>query len=775
MADVGTLPIGNDGFRELFALLFPSGAEGFVETRSIPNGPNLRPTVNFFPVAAGHLNPYRQIRGVGQHMDVYFGVAPRVRESGTKADVEVVHALWVDIDTKKSVVELLMSGLDPSAVVKTGSEGHLHAYWALSKPLDVAEAERLNKALAARLGGDPACTDASRIMRMPGTYNFKHDRPVRAELISCEGVRHEVSDLKVALAEQLESADEAKPKIKARGEANASGPVAVVLGKLDAVQATGQGWKALCPAHDDNRPSLNVTEGDDGRCLIHCFAGCEADEILRALDLEMADLFPGNPAKRVASQLVSFAEQEGLRLIQDREIPFATMTTKGRLQTWPIPSPGLERELRRVYFDRTREGLSKSILDDVIATLGARALFEGDETSVFRRIAAVGSKLVIDIGDSSGQVIEVSPEGWSLIDNPGIHFVRANDDLPWPIPERGGSIDELRALTNCASEADFKVFVGSILMCFHPTGPYPLIYIRGEQGSAKSTHSRLLASLADPRSAPLSMGRPRARDLIVTASGVRLLGFDNVSLLRREFSDALCQLATGAGHRTRQLYTDAEQSIVEARIAVHLNGVGNPIKRPDLQERTGVVNLKPIPPEERRTEEEFLEAFEAARPRIFGALLDGLSSALANRATVKLDGYPRMADFALWVEAAAPAFGWKPGEFAAALARGQGELVEDTIDGHPEIEALLRYIDEFGEFDGTAQELLALLGTKVRDEEKGRYWPTQPDQLTKRMDEFAPVLRAHGVGFRRDREGGGNRVRRLHVYRIGDAGTRGDA
>jgi hypothetical protein len=51
-------------------------------------------------------------------------------------------------------------------------------------------------------------------------------------------------------------------------------------------------WSAQCPAHKDRGPSLSVRELRDGRVLLHCFAGCHVDEVIGALGLEVADLFP---------------------------------------------------------------------------------------------------------------------------------------------------------------------------------------------------------------------------------------------------------------------------------------------------------------------------------------------------------------------------------------------------------------------------------------------------------------------------------------------------
>lgn len=70
-------------------------------------------------------------------------------------------------------------------------------------------------------------------------------------------------------------------------------PADRVLSTLAGVRRTGPGrWSAICPAHADRRPSLSIREIDDGRLLVHCFAGCDVDEVVGALGLELADLFP---------------------------------------------------------------------------------------------------------------------------------------------------------------------------------------------------------------------------------------------------------------------------------------------------------------------------------------------------------------------------------------------------------------------------------------------------------------------------------------------------
>jgi hypothetical protein len=65
-----------------------------------------------------------------------------------------------------------------------------------------------------------------------------------------------------------------------------------LLDRLDGVRQTGRGrWLARCPAHKDRTPSLSVRELDDGRVLLHDFAGCKVGHVLDALGLTLGDLF----------------------------------------------------------------------------------------------------------------------------------------------------------------------------------------------------------------------------------------------------------------------------------------------------------------------------------------------------------------------------------------------------------------------------------------------------------------------------------------------------
>ncbi len=71
-----------------------------------------------------------------------------------------------------------------------------------------------------------------------------------------------------------------------------------ILPLLDKVKKAGKGYQARCPAHDDNGPSLSLREGEDGRVLVHCHAGCTTAAVVAAIGLTMADLFPPSNTPR---------------------------------------------------------------------------------------------------------------------------------------------------------------------------------------------------------------------------------------------------------------------------------------------------------------------------------------------------------------------------------------------------------------------------------------------------------------------------------------------
>ena len=240
----------------------------------------------------------------------------------------------------------------------------------------------------------------------------------------------------------------------------------------------------------------------------------------------------------------------------------------------------------------------------------------------------------------------------------------------------------LAAFLNLRSRTDFVLVVAWLLAALRCRGPYPLLGVSGEQGSAKTVLTKILRSLVDPNVAPLRALPRENRELFIAANNGHVLAFDNLSNLPPWISDTLCRLASGGGFAVRQLYSDQDEVLFEAARPIILNGIEDVITRADLADRAIFLSLPPIMEAQRRPEDEFWRKFEIARPRILGALLDAAAQGLRALPQVRLQRLPRMADFALWAAACETAF-WPAGTFEQAYWNNRTAAIENMLDADP--------------------------------------------------------------------------------------------
>jgi hypothetical protein len=343
-----------------------------------------------------------------------------------------------------------------------------------------------------------------------------------------------------------------------------------------------------------------------------------------------------------------------------------------------------------------------------------------------------------------------------VVDAAPTKLLRSPSMRTLPAPKAGCLIEELRRFVNVKSDDDFLLVVAWLVAALRSQGPFPILVASGEAGSGKSVFSRMLRSLVDPSAAPIRAVPRDDRDLVVSASNSWVLAFDNLSSVPAWLADALCRLATGSGFATRMLHTDRDEMIFEAARPVIINGITHLTDRADLADRSVTIHLAAIPDTERRPEDELLADFEAARPYILGALLDAVSRALANIATVRLDRAPRMADFAKWITAAEPGLGCEPGAFLAAYAGNRRDVVEAAFEADAVAVAIWKMIttDRPEGFQGTATELLTAINNIVPEmTRKSRYWPENAAQLGNRIARATPLLKARGCTIERRHSG----------------------
>jgi hypothetical protein len=234
--------------------------------------------------------------------------------------------------------------------------------------------------------------------------------------------------------------------------------------------------------------------------------------------------------------------------------------------------------------------------------LAAKAMFEGPRTPVHYRVAGDATAIYIDLGDPEWKAIQITRDGWAVLERHPVRFWRTGGMAALPVPERGGGLDLLRPFVNVAGDDDWRLLVGWLLAAARPGFPYPILIEHGEQGSAKSTTTKVLRALIDPNRSPLRVAPHDIDDLMVSARVSWVVAFDNISRLPPYLSDALCRLSTGGGLSKRQLYTDSDEVLLEAMRPVILNGIEEAANRSDLLDRALIVEMPVIDETQRRSQ-----------------------------------------------------------------------------------------------------------------------------------------------------------------------------
>ena len=480
---------------------------------------------------------------------------------------------------------------------------------------------------------------------------------------------------------------------------------------------------------------------------------------------------PGEEKKKdtKTTQIIKMALGD-FELFHDKDLKaYATVQREKHQETFPLRSKAFRTCLAGRFWDQSGEGIGGQILQDALGTLEGHAIHGGPCRPVHVRLAAYNETIYLDLGNDRYEVVEITAGGWRVLKDQNVaKFRRPSGMSALPYPKAGGSIEALRQYVNLANPEDWPILVGFIVMCLNPWGPYPILSFTGEQGSAKSTGQKVIKAITDPSTAPLRSLPKETRDLAIHSMNSHVLAYDNISGIPGIMSDALCRQVTGSGFATRTLYSDDEETIIDTKTPVMINGIENVVRRHDLADRSIIINLAVIPDEKRISEADFWGDFQEEAPEILGAILDAVSGALVNHKTVKLPRVPRMADFAIWVTAAEPSLGWENGAFLKAYSINRREVTALTLDADQVGTAVKTFMERrsFEAWEGTSTELLDALDGQADDRtRKGKYWPRSANSLSGKIKRSATALRTEGIEVMINR---GNKRRTIRLEQVGE-------
>jgi|GEM_PF-744456 len=365
-----------------------------------------------------------------------------------------------------------------------------------------------------------------------------------------------------------------------------------------------------------------------------------------------------------------------------------------------------------------------------------------------RELSSVNTTgIVIDLGRPDGKAVEVTASGWRILDRSPVLFRRTPLTAQLPLPAPGGRLDQFRSLVNVSDEG-FQMLRGWLVAAMFPSIAHPILVLRGEQGTGKTTALHMLTGLVDPSTA-LALSEPGdAENWLLMAHGGWCLALDNVAGISPRFSEALCRAVTGQGAIRRRLYTDGDFAVIAFRRVLALTTINlGPIAE-DLAARLLPVNLELIDKSARLLETRLLADFEACKPQIFGAILDEVATVLRNLPHVHLAEFPRMADFA-GILAALPMPPGTPSEAMplAIYLRLIDHLFQEVVESDPVVMALSELMASRQTWQGTATELLAAISKTGTN----RGLPKSPRAMTVRLNRLESGLKSAGIAVGHDR------------------------
>jgi len=422
------------------------------------------------------------------------------------------------------------------------------------------------------------------------------------------------------------------------------------------------------------------------------------------------------------------------------------VTTTGEAYAVPVDGPNVARvlrggrrslrsELARIFYEKTKTAANAQALADALLVLEGEA--QGiDPTEVALRVgrSAYDGRLVLDLGRDDGRVVVIGAYGWEVVDASPVLFWRTNATLPLPWPDDLGSIRDLRELLN-VSDADWPLIVAWLVAALIPEMPHPVLLLRGEHGTAKSTAARLLTSLIDRCASQLRTAPRNVEDWAVAAAGSWATCLDNTSELQHWLQDAICRAVTGDGLLRRQLYTDSDVSVLAFRRVVALTSVDPGRLNGDLADRLLTIELERISEDSRSSEEDLSDQWAQHHAGALGGLLHMTVNVLEALPKVRRSGLPRMADYArvlLAVDEVMSTDGY------TTYCEQASRTAETVAEGDSVTIAIRENIRS--PWEGTASALLKLLTV----EKPPRDWPATPQGMGGRLVRAAPSLRSLG-------------------------------
>lgn len=439
----------------------------------------------------------------------------------------------------------------------------------------------------------------------------------------------------------------------------------------------------------------------------------------------------------LAHELIHIAEQ--FYLFNDSSVGYAWINN----EVYSIQGPAFRNFITHELYLSKKKIAGSEIVKQALSVIEGKALHEGKSIELHNRVTSHEGAFYYDMG--SGRAIKITTSGWIIDNSPPILFKRYNHQAPQVDPKKGGKLDVIFNFMNVMNAQDQLLFKVIIVSLFVPGIIHPLIFLFGGQGTGKTKGSHFIKKLIDPSRLDVFIPPHNRAELIQSMEHHYFCVFDNLSYIQDWFSDILSIAVTGGGQSKRKLYTDDEDVIFSFKRCIAITAINMCITKSDLFDRTILIELDRITPEQRKEESKMIQEFEAAKPRILGTIFDVLSTAMKIYPDIEVKHLPRMADFCRWGCAIAEALGYKKNDFLKAYNENIHKQHYEIINGSTLAQAIIIFMKNRPHWTGLVGDFYDELKKLVRVTIGDKTFPTYSNKLRAYIERIKPNLKEAGI------------------------------
>ncbi len=357
-----------------------------------------------------------------------------------------------------------------------------------------------------------------------------------------------------------------------------------------------------------------------------------------------------------------------------------------------IESNDFRKWLKREYRLNYKKLMpNKSLVEAVQDEVSEEARINGEEITMYNRIAYVGDVIYIDLGTRDRSMVKITKNGW-LVGHFKVFFKRHDTFAELPVPITGGNIHDLIPFLPQLPESDICMLLSWLIASFFGDIERAFLLLEGDHGSGKTRIAKLLKSFIDPSDAKVLTYNDKIDEVAQQIDHNCLPIFDNVSSISRRISDLICGTFSESSHVKKTLYTDDGDFLFSLSGNVMFTTIGLKKPQKDLLDRCYKLLVKKTD-SSYQSKQVFTNKLEPLKPQLFGAILDTVVGTMNKVEELPITGNYRTVDFDRHALAAAIVMGFGADQFHEARRKCEKTKIMGIAENTPLVESMTNYLE----------------------------------------------------------------------------------